>query len=162
MRSGAVLVTLADWSVRAVGDFDGDGAMDLAWYNAALDQTAIWLMQGTAMKEGAILPQVFRPPSWPLAAADFDADGKSDLVIDVAGFELVVVRMDGVRMVTLPSLVYQLHTDRIYHKTMDFEGWGMAEAITRSASGILPGYFAGFAGYYWSQPMLPDPSWRPF
>jgi hypothetical protein len=159
MRSGAVLVTLADWSVRAVGDFDGDSAMDLAWYNAALDQTAIWLMQGTAMKDGAILPQVFRPPSWPLAAADFDADGKSDLVVDVACCNATAVfKMDGVPIVWSPSQVYQLHTDRIFHKTMDFEGWGRAELITRSASGIPPGYFAGYS----SQPMLTDPNWRPF
>jgi hypothetical protein len=159
MRSGAVLVALADWTVRAVGDFDGDGAMDLAWYNAALDQTAIWLMQGTAMKAGAILRGVFyQSPSWPVAAADFDADGKSDLVINVAGFELAVVRMDGVRIVTTPSPWYRFFTDRVFHRTMDFEGMGRAEPIARSASGIPPGYFVG----YGSQPMLPDPHWRPF
>lgn len=159
MRSGAVLAALADWNVRAVGDFDGDGATDLAWYNAALDQTAIWLMQGTAMKAGAILPSIFRPPSAPVAAADFDADGKSDLVIDVTSVGVTAVfKMDGVQVVTSPSLVYQFYPDRVFRKTMDFEGRGMAEVIARAASGIPPGYFVGYP----SQPMLSDPSWRPF
>jgi len=159
MRSGAVLVTLADWSVRAVGDFDGDGAMDLAWYNAALDQTAIWLMQGTAMKAGAILPQVFRPPSWPVAAADFDADGKSDLVVDVSSLGLTgIYKMDGIQLVTSPSLLLQFHPDRALQRTMDFEGRGIVELISRSASGVPAGYFVGYS----SEPMLPDPNWRPF
>jgi len=94
-----------------------------------------------------------------VAAADFDADGKSDLVIDVTSVGVTAVfKMDGVQVVTSPSLVYQIYPDRVFRKTMDFEGRGMAEVIARAASGIPPGYFVGNQ----SQPMLSDPSWRPF
>jgi hypothetical protein len=62
--------------VLATADFDGDGKTDLLWYNAASGDTAIWLMNGTALKGGGLL---LRDPNWKVVATpDLNGDGKAD------------------------------------------------------------------------------------
>jgi hypothetical protein len=42
----ALLFTAPDWKVASMGDFDGDGKMDLLWTNEATGQAFVWLMDG--------------------------------------------------------------------------------------------------------------------
>ena len=124
--SGQVLLALPDWSVRAAGDFDDDGATDLVWHNQALGLTAIWLMQGTAMKSGAIVP------TWPLApvgVADFDADGKADLLVPDAEGTTIQYLMDGL---AIRSATAVLASGEVVRKILDLSGYGWSGFIHHS------------------------------
>jgi FG-GAP-like repeat/FG-GAP repeat len=84
--NGDVAITPAPepgWRLVGVGDFDGDGKPDLVWQredNSA--EVRVWLMDGTTRKPGGDVEVHPRSdPAWRLSAiADFDGDGKPDLV----------------------------------------------------------------------------------
>jgi len=73
----------ADWQIVATGDFNGDGHPDLVWENVVTRQATVWYMGGV---DGAqLLGWAFLSPDgipgWRIAAAaDFNGDGKPDLV----------------------------------------------------------------------------------
>ena len=69
----------ANWSIRAVGDFDGDTRADLLWGNAA-GQSYIWLMDGTGTvtRHGSIGSP---GAGWSIqGSGDLNGDGRSDIV----------------------------------------------------------------------------------
>jgi glucose/arabinose dehydrogenase len=71
----------AGWTVAGVTDWNGDGRPDLVWQNAVTGQIGLWEMNGlTATSAVPFVPgQV--PANWRIAAlADYDGDGKVDLV----------------------------------------------------------------------------------
>jgi hypothetical protein len=149
-KSGSVLLTHPEWQVRVLADLDGDDMVDLAWHNAATGQTALWLMQGSTMKAGRILPDV---PSAPTAAADFDADGKMDLLLDRQG-ATALYSMNGLQV---RSIVFFLNPFESFVRTMDFDGDGRAEVISRNSYQYGPGYCVNG-----SSRMLENLDWRPF
>jgi peptidyl-Asp metalloendopeptidase len=69
------------WAPVATGDFDGNSREDILWYDASTGSTAMWLMNlGVGSTSKFSLPQ-HSPGSWrPIAVADFDGDGKSDIL----------------------------------------------------------------------------------
>ena len=127
--SGQVLLALPDWSVRATGDFDDDGATDLVWHNPALGLTAIWLMQGTAMKSSAIVPTGALAP---VGVADFDADGKADLLVPDAGGTTTRYLMDAL---AIRSATVVLPSGEILRKVLDLSGYGWSGFIHQSMIG---------------------------
>jgi len=66
------------WTVKVVGDFNGDGSSDL--FGQRTDgATSIWFMNGTQRLASGWPPAV--GVGWEVqVAADVDADGKSDLL----------------------------------------------------------------------------------
>ena len=76
-------------------DFDGDGHADVFWRKDASGENAIWLMDGTTIAGGEVLPAVGSP--WAVAdAGDLDGDGKADVVWrSSAGGENAVWLMNG-------------------------------------------------------------------
>ena len=97
--------TFADWQIAAIADFDGDGFSDILWRSPDGTQTAIWLMNGathTNVSVSAAATDVFAAPdtifasdfqrstqrataltpAWTIAgAADFDGDGRADVLL---------------------------------------------------------------------------------
>ncbi|MEM7556637.1 MAG: FG-GAP-like repeat-containing protein [Cyanobacteria bacterium P01_A01_bin.84] len=80
-------VTDADWKIAGAADFDGDGKEDLLWRNTNAgdvsgnypSKNAIWLMDGTEVKEYSYIPNV-DSGDWMVAGADdFNGDGKGDI-----------------------------------------------------------------------------------
>jgi hypothetical protein len=75
-----------DVRIAEVGDFNGDGEPDLVFQNVTTGERTIWLMNGTSHTSTVSLGIV--PLDWiigspahaPRARADFNSDGKPDLV----------------------------------------------------------------------------------
>jgi hypothetical protein len=64
----------------AVADFNSDGHVDIALFNAATRQTVIGYMSGATLIGAALGPTL--PMNWQLvAAADFNADGHPDYLL---------------------------------------------------------------------------------
>ncbi|MBC7978170.1 MAG: VCBS repeat-containing protein [Myxococcales bacterium] len=71
------------WELRGAADADGNGTADLFWRNSATGENAVWFMTGQAtpvLSSSTFLPPV-GDPNWKMeTAADFDGDGKADLL----------------------------------------------------------------------------------
>ena len=70
--------------IAGVGDFDGDFWNDLVLWDDTTGAVEFWFMNGTPIRPGAAVPISGAPTlatNWKLSAtADFNADGKSDIV----------------------------------------------------------------------------------
>jgi hypothetical protein len=56
------------WCAAGADDYNGDGQVDLLWYNQNTGQVAVWLMNGSKILQSAIIATV--PLSWyPIAGA---------------------------------------------------------------------------------------------
>jgi hypothetical protein len=69
---------MANLSIQAVGDFDGDGRADLFWRNVASGRNFAWL--GGKPANGFAIARVPDLNWYVAASGDFDHDGKSDLL----------------------------------------------------------------------------------
>lgn len=79
-----------NWQIEGAGDFNGDTKTDIVWRNTRTGDTAIWFLNGTQFINNNAAPQLGTDYAFTLkvsdlnwrveAVADFNRDGKSDLV----------------------------------------------------------------------------------
>jgi len=148
------------------GDYNGDRLADAAWLDEAAGELIIELTDPAAPPDGMPLDaSVVTLPVryWFGGSADFDGDGRDDLVVaDRDTNRLEVWMMDGVAI----DRVQWLGDPRLYQPigAGDFDGDGRAEFFAGSAflgkqllRGIAPDG-SGWSATYWeslAQPMAP-------
>jgi hypothetical protein len=86
-RGAQVTKWVADpeFSLAAVGDFDGNGKADLCWRNGQSGTVAFWLMDGETPVTGAQCPWTAASPWGIEGAGDLDGDGKDDIILRNGG-----------------------------------------------------------------------------
>ncbi len=91
--SGLGTVT-SNFVVQGVGDFNGDGKIDILWRDTNSGALSIWFTNGTQVTSGALVGTL--PSNWSVAqVGDYNGDAKSDiLLLDSAG-DLAVWLMNG-------------------------------------------------------------------
>ena len=105
LRSGVPLspavVADVNWRIRSVGDVDGDGKPDLIWQHVGDGRIAVWFMDGLRQRSGELFsPSMAVEPGWQIAgSADFDMDGRRDLLWQHLDGRISVWLMDGTRMI---------------------------------------------------------------
>jgi len=73
----------AAWAPVATGDFNADGKPDMVWRNTTSGRVIVWFMDGLTTTGTAVIWPVTNAGDslWvPMAAGDFNGDGKTDLV----------------------------------------------------------------------------------
>jgi hypothetical protein len=76
----AVGLVEPNWTLLAVADFNGDGAADLLWREAATGDAYVWFLDGRRLAGRGRIRGTAGPASTVEAVADFDGDGRSDLL----------------------------------------------------------------------------------
>jgi hypothetical protein len=80
--------TALGWNLAGVGDFDGDGRLDLLWFSPSTGTVKIWPMNGVSRRtfagqpvEVVLQPTVDPTAGWTIAGVgDVDNDGISDII----------------------------------------------------------------------------------
>ena len=76
--SSTTINSSSDWTVVAVGDFNGDGKADILWQQSSTGITMMQTMNGTAVVASYLINS---NPDWSIAGVgDFDGDGKADIL----------------------------------------------------------------------------------
>jgi len=158
MLAGTIVQANAAWNVEQVGDLDGDGRDDLVW-SGPNQQVALYLMDGTLRRAGTGLPA---GTGSPVAIADFDADGKADLLIRTTqGIERY--RMDGL---TVLGTALELDLAKTLLRATDFNGDGRADVAYDDPAAVPPGIQLRYTQSLSPvtgpnpQPVSSDPAWK--
>lgn len=121
------------WQPIGTGDFDGDRKSDVAWRNQDTNETAIWLMDGTAAKSQTTLPALTAP--WQVQAInDFNGDGKADLLWrNPSTGGLTVWRMNGSAVSNTSELPAVAAPSQVV-ASADFDRNGNSDLVWRNPS----------------------------
>jgi hypothetical protein len=87
----------ADWSIKGVADYNGDGHPDLLIQHVA-GFLGVWLMDGIELLSPEFLsPNNVGDPGWTVTGTgDYDGDGKPDILLQFEDGLLGVWFMDGI------------------------------------------------------------------
>jgi len=162
-------LSYADWRLRAVADFNADARDDLLWHNPATGELYVWFMSGLVVASGSYLsPSAMADTQWQIrGAADFDADGKNDLLWhNQATGELYVWLLDGtiVRSGSYLTPASLADTRWQIRWVADFDGDGKADVLWHhQVTGELYVWTLDgtvtTAGSYLTPPAMPDAAW---
>ena len=141
--SGVVQQIGGAWAIAGVGDFTGDGRVDVLYRNATTGQTYLDVMNGAAIDwsaSGFTSAQV-TDTRWSVAAvADFDGDGRTDVLwryansadaADPLNGTLYEWSMNGTTVASSGLLSQQASGNWQVVGTGDFDGDGRADILFR-------------------------------
>jgi len=127
------------WTVAGIGDFDGDGKDDILWRNTATGDNYLYPMDGLSIKAAEGYLRTVADTTWQVVGvADFDGDGKSDVLWrNSASGQNYLYPMDG-RAIKASEGFLRTVADTTWQVkgVGDFDGDGKADIVWRnSASG---------------------------
>jgi hypothetical protein len=95
-----------NWAVDGLGDFNGDGNIDILWRDGESGTVAIWFLDGSGQVQStASVGTVPTTTSWAIAeTGDYNGDGLSDILWTDASGELAIWFMFGSNVVSTASL----------------------------------------------------------
>jgi hypothetical protein len=133
--------------VDDTGDFNGDGKADILWQTTT-SQVAIWEMNGTQIASAGFTTlgssTVGAPAGWTiLGAADFNGDGKSDILWQTGNGGAAIWEMNGAQIVAAnytlqgSTIVGAPGPDWHVIGSGDFNGDGDSDLLWRTDGGAL-------------------------
>ncbi|MCG6553166.1 MAG: FG-GAP-like repeat-containing protein [Candidatus Magnetominusculus sp. LBB02] len=126
----------SDWDIKAVGDFNGDGIADLLFINKAnRDKMVIWSMNGADFIDARFIAQNVAS-GWEVAGvADFDGDGKDDILFRNESLGLLAVWLMNGQALKTATMVSPL-TDPQWRivRVGDFDGDGKADILYKNVN----------------------------
>jgi hypothetical protein len=130
-------MTTPNWSIKAQGDFNGDGTTDLIWKNTD-GRMAIWLMQGASRIRGGLLPNQSNSALQVIGTGDFNGDGKADLLWGNSSTRAMKIWQMNAENPPVVLDVNQLKTSGwTLQGIADFTADGKADILWRNTEGAL-------------------------
>jgi hypothetical protein len=132
--SGAVGQIPPGWSIKGVGDFNGDGRADILWRHTS-GGLSVWLFNGVTVAATGSLGLV--SSDWTVAGVgDINGDGRADVVWRHTSGAVAVWFLNGSTFIgsTVPGSMPSSWT---IVGTGDFDGDGRADVLWRDAGGNL-------------------------
>jgi hypothetical protein len=132
------LRTVADpnWACCGVGDFNGDGKDDIGWRNEATGDHYIYMMDGLNILPSEGYIRTVADLNWyPAGLADFNGDGKTDIVWrnDATG-DTYVFLMNGLAVAGEGYLRTVANLDWDIVAVADLDGDGRADIVWRNGA----------------------------
>jgi hypothetical protein len=139
MTSVLFPAAMPEWRVVAAADFNDDGRPDILWRHAAAGSLAVWFMNGVTPTGWAFVdPGPLAPDARITAVADFDDDGKPDLLWhDEASGLIAVSPMDGVSARGEASISLGHAPGMTVGAVADYSGDGQPDIVLRNEWGFL-------------------------
>ncbi len=157
------------WAPIATGDVNGDGIVDVIWFQQATGQIAIWLMNSPTSIGSATFPgSVGASSTWVLTAVgDVNGDGRADLVWrDSADGHLLVWSMSTSGTLAGTQDYGNVPASFELYGIGDFNGDGIGDLLWfEPADGVVAIWMmAGDGSFTASFPgaVGPGSSWRPY
>jgi probable HAF family extracellular repeat protein len=172
---GSIVAPDASWTIAGTSDFNGDGSTDVLWRQNA-GSLVMWQVNGsTVTSSSAVTYQgnaVAPDASWTVAGtADFNGDGKADILWRQGSGALSLWQMDGSSISASSAVTCQgnmVAPDASWNVAgiADFNGDAKTDILWRNTSGALAlwqmnGASVSSSGMvtYQGNTIAPDASW---